>query len=145
MHANFIKMLIKGKVIHQNIKKEKKLLDNEMIKSDNGTYYLLLELLEKKQKKYDKAIEYFEKSMNEGNYNAIFEYGTMLYEGNGISSNIKDAFDYYQKAANNGCTKALFLMGKILKIDNDILMMELNLLNSLLKKDIQKHNFIMHL
>lgn len=115
----YFKMLIKGKVIPQNIEKARKLLDNNILKNDKGTYYFLLGLLEKKQKEYKKAIEYFEKSINEGNCYAMCEYGTMFLEGNGVTSNEEKAFKYYQQAAKKGCVKALFLIGKMLKVDND--------------------------
>ncbi|KAK8897656.1 hypothetical protein M9Y10_015619 [Tritrichomonas musculus] len=114
----YIKMLIKGKVIPQNNEKAKKLLDNKL-KEDVGNYYLLHGILNKKEKKYDEALKCFEKSMNENNGNAMCEYATMIYEGNGLPSDEERAFKYYKKDADNGCVKALFKLGKILKVDMD--------------------------
>ena len=112
----YIKMLIKGKVIPQNSKKAKKLLDSKL-KDDIGTYYFLYGILYKNEKKYEEAVKYIEKSMNEGNCDAICEYATMLLEGTGLPCDGKEALDYYEKAADKGCVKALYRLGKIIKVD----------------------------
>ena len=53
------------------------------------------------------AAVYFKKAADSGNVDAMFNYGLMLNQGDGIRVNKKEAANYFKKAADQGHADAM--------------------------------------
>lgn len=115
----YCNILIKGNLIPRNLSRAKKLV-MKYLQDNPSMFYYLTGRIQKKEKKYDEAIESFMKSIKEGNGDAKFEYGKMLYKGNGIPVNKSEAINYYKEAIEQKCTKAIYRYGQMLSLGESI-------------------------
>lgn len=110
----YCEMLIKGRIIPQNLEKAMKIAQKYFTKEE-AAYSLIIGKIEKKKKNYEKAKICFEKSINEGNDESMYQYGKMFYKGIYMQVNKEKAIFYYKKAIEKGNVKAMFEYGKIMK------------------------------
>ncbi|EAY19330.1 hypothetical protein TVAG_452440 [Trichomonas vaginalis G3] len=66
------------------------------------------------EKKFDDAASIFIKAMEQGSYEAIYQYATMLEGGKGIEKNLDLAVEYHKRAVENGVVDSLVALGRIL-------------------------------
>lgn len=96
--------LIDAKIIPQDLDKAKKILKKHL-RSNNPDILLLYGKIMKKEKKYSKAMKYFDIASKSGCVETMYEYGKLLYKGRGCSKNEKEARKYFQMALKNEFTK----------------------------------------
>lgn len=60
---------------------------------------------------YAKALHFFKKAGEQGDAEALYMLGTMLYEGKGVATDEKEAFRLYELAAEKGHTDSQMLTG----------------------------------
>ncbi|KAK8852791.1 hypothetical protein M9Y10_017781 [Tritrichomonas musculus] len=82
----YIHQLIKGRYIPQNLVEAEKIL-NEINQEPNIPINFLYGKLYKKMDKYSLALEHFKKGSKEGDKECLYEYGKMLFLGEGIKKN----------------------------------------------------------
>ena len=70
-------MLIKGKIIPKNHKKVLKLI-NERYKQQDPVFLFLYGKILKQQMKYKESISYFEKAVEEGDDESLYELGKVI-------------------------------------------------------------------
>ena len=120
IEAGFIKsaiyycdMLIKGKIIPQNLNKAMKIAKKKLA-NQVEIFSMVVGKIEKKKGNYKEAIKNFEKSIQTENDESMYKYGKMLYKDfNSLSSNKPKAIEYFTKSMLKGNLKAMFKFGKI--------------------------------
>lgn len=67
------------------------------------------------EQKYDEStpMEELKAAANEGDTEAMLEYGMRLLQSNSDSTNVKEAFDWFQKAADAGDAQAWYAFGVV--------------------------------
>lgn len=108
----FCNLLIKGKSIPRNIQKARELIEKHF-KNEKSIYLLYCGKIKKKENNFNEEKSFFEQSMNEGNADAMYEYGKLLFKGKGIDMNKEEAIKYYQKVADKSLP-AMFKYGLFL-------------------------------
>lgn len=84
----YIRILIKGKLVLQDLEKADEYLQN--IKKDiGGLYYYFLGKILYKKSQYKNAKKSFDKGASKKNLECMYESGKMLFLGEGVSRNIK--------------------------------------------------------
>lgn len=108
------RMLIIGKKIEGNIKEAKKNLEkyNEL---KNPEIIFLQAMIEKKEENYPKAIKLLKVAIKAGIGEAMFEYGKLLYLGQGIDENKERANHYFKEAKKKDCNKSDKFLSKLEK------------------------------
>lgn len=101
----YCNLLIRGVFVEANIDQAKFYLE-PFLKCHDGTIYLLYGRVLKKQSKYQEARRYFWKASKEGSSDGMYEYGKMLFKGEGGERNIEDAHRFFNLSKKNGCFKA---------------------------------------
>lgn len=69
-------------------------------------------MISKREKNYEDANNYFIESINEGNGDAVYQYGKILLYS---SEKKEEGIKYYKKAFDKGCAKALYKYGLFLQ------------------------------
>lgn len=64
--------------------------------------------------KFEEAASVFMKAMEQGSYDAIYEYACLLEGGKGIERNLPLAIEYHKRAVDMGVTDSLIALGRIL-------------------------------
>ena len=106
----YCRILIKGYVIPQNLKKAKKIIQNKL-KGNEIEFSLLSGKIFKKEKRYNDAKNCFEKSMKQGDGESTYQYSKMLL----MESNTPEKFiQYLTQAIKNGYPKAMYIYGQML-------------------------------
>lgn len=103
--------MIKGKIIPSDLQKAAQYLSKIGSVSD----YRVLVLKGKiciKENKFSEATKYFEKGVKEGNGECMYQYAKMLFLGNGITKNMKEAFKYFIQSKDNGYEKSNIFLDK---------------------------------
>ena len=103
-------------LFHLTKKRIIKLLDKYLI-NDKSNYFLLYGKMNKKEKKYEKARNFFEKSIKEGNSESMYQYGKMYIKGQGIEKNEKEGIKFIKMSISYGfvrasCEYGLYLMNR---------------------------------
>lgn len=106
----YCKMLIKGKIIPKNHKKVLKLI-NERYKQQDPVFLFLYGKILKQQMKYKESISYFEKAVEEGDVESLYELGKVYYKGLGTNVDKEKSFQYFQCAIENKNIKAMYYYG----------------------------------
>lgn len=83
---HYVKMLIKGNLITQDFTKAEYYLSIISQKQDKRIYVLNGRMSRKKDK-YSEAVRYFKEGSNAGESESMFEYGKMLFLGEGVKKN----------------------------------------------------------
>ena len=105
----YIRNLIKGKIIQQDLHKAKRILrENQQI--DEKNKIVLKALIYKANKKYSKAVKYFEKGIKLNDLESMYEYGKLLFIGQGIKKNDNKAFEYFNLSSKKGFQKSSNLL-----------------------------------
>lgn len=100
------KMFISGEVVPQDFEEARQILND--IKDDTDADRLvLLGKIERKEKNFSKAREFFQKASKAGNADAMFYIGKMLKKGEDCEKDEKAANKYFDLARRNGCTKTV--------------------------------------
>ncbi|KAK8886585.1 hypothetical protein M9Y10_042049 [Tritrichomonas musculus] len=99
------KLFIDGEIIPQDLQEAKEILKGINDESD-ADYLLQMGRISKEEKEYSVATEYFEKASKEGNAEAMFYYGEMLFEGKGVEKDEVKANKYFEMAKKNGYSKS---------------------------------------
>lgn len=60
----------------------------------------------------DNAVRYMKNSSDNGNYDAMYYYAKMLYEGDGVEVNKKEASRYFKMSVDKGNKKGKEKVGK---------------------------------
>lgn len=93
----------------QIIERVEKILQDDMQAGNQhalfqlGQYYF-------EQKRYDKALHYFEMLSNRGDWQATFQLGVMYYDGLGVEQNTKVGFELMYKVATSTILQAKHLV-----------------------------------
>lgn len=101
----YCNLLIRGQFVDYNLELAKTYLETQL-KSHDGTVYLLYGRVNRKLENFDVAQRYFKKGANLGNSDAMYEYGKMMYRGEGCDKNEEEANVYFDLAKKNGNYKA---------------------------------------
>ena len=101
----YIRELIKGKIIHQDFTKANEYL-SKIHRYDKEVILLLKGLISHKMNKFKKSIQYFEKGTKIGSKECIYQYAKMLFLGEGIKKNTKQAIKYFELSKNKGFKKS---------------------------------------
>ena len=109
----YCRLLIKGNVVPSNLEKAKKIVQIKL-NDQEALSLLLMGKIMKKEGKFDEAKQYFLKSIDLENSEAMLEYGKMLYKGIGSEPDI-NGIDYYEKAAEKSNLKAFYKLGVLIK------------------------------
>lgn len=99
------KMLIKGDKIEENIEEAKENLQ-KYSDTDNPDILFLQEMIEEKEKNYEKANEILQKLIKKGYSKAMFQYGKRLYLGEGIEEDEEEAKKFFNLSKKGGYTKS---------------------------------------
>ena len=113
------RLLFNGKYIKQNKKEAMDYLKKAANKDDKAMYLYGKMLIYKRSFKsfiFNKreGINYLEKAAKSNNVDAMYEYGVMLYEGDGIPKDKQMAIKYIKKSADGGNKNAMCSYGNIL-------------------------------
>lgn len=99
------RLLIIGKKIDQDLTKAKENLQNYDDLNEPEIIFLQ-SMIAKKEENYAKTVKLLKKAIRGKCGEAMFEYGKMLYLGEGeIEKNKKEAMKLFNKAKENGCDK----------------------------------------
>lgn len=98
-------LLIKGNLIPPDLEKAKSLLADHL-DSENSSILYLYGKVNKKESNFADAKKYFEKASKLGSPEAMYEYGKLLYKGQGCTKNENEAQKYFTLAKNNGIKKS---------------------------------------
>ena len=101
----YCELLIDGKIIPRDLEKAKMYL-TERLKEKNSNIKLLYGKILLHEKNFSEAKIYIKKSVRKGNAKAIYEYGKMLYLGNGCTQNTYRAIKYFQLSKKRGHDKS---------------------------------------
>lgn len=101
-----------GKGIKQDIRKAISLLTQAADKGDIQAYYPLALIYEKNDYTED-ALEYYRLSADEGNMDALFHYGVMLFENTDDEEDKTMGLTYIRHAAYNGVLDAAEYLKKL--------------------------------
>lgn len=97
-------MLIIGRTINCDLEKARRNLQNyEHLKNPDITF--LQAMIEKKEGNYNKTIKLLKRAIKRGCPDAFFEYGKMLYLGEGVEEDKDEAMNYFNQAKEKGCNK----------------------------------------
>lgn len=103
----YIKMLIKGKCIPQNLVQATELIDQLNQEEYRSTYFNLVGQIFKKEGQFEKSKINFKRSIDLGNADSLYQYAKLLEE-NLIPINQTNEIDHYLKLAiSKGCQKAM--------------------------------------
>lgn len=97
-------ILIKSNLIPHDYEKAKTIL-SPYLDSENPEVYHYYGLVNKKEKNYNESVKYFEKAARGGYPKSMYEYGKMLYRGNGCEKNVEEAKKFFTMAKNNNFNK----------------------------------------
>ena len=86
-------MLIKGEFIPQDLDEAEKCL-NEINHIETPQIYVLTGKICKKRNKFKEALQYFEQGLKVNDNECIYKYAKMLFLGEGIRKNTKEAIKY---------------------------------------------------
>lgn len=115
----YCELLIQGSIIPQYLTKARKLIQTKLANNEELSSLLIGKIL-KKEKNYTQSKDFFLKSIELGNAEAMYEYGKMIYKQLFSSTNNKEeAIEYFEKSIEKGCVKAMFKYGKILMNEED--------------------------
>ena len=101
----YCNLLIRGQFVSLDLDLAKQYLETQL-HSHDGTIYLLYGRVMRKFEQFDLAMKYFRKGSNQGNNEAMYEYGKMMYRGEGCEKNLEEANAYFDLAKKNGNYKA---------------------------------------
>lgn len=107
-------MLIKGRIIPQNLNRAKKIADKKL-RDYESEYLMILGKIEMKKKKYDESTKHLLKSIEGGNVESMYIYGKMLNKGEELSVNKENALKYFKRAIDKGHSKSMLLYGQLIK------------------------------
>lgn len=114
----YIRELIKGKIIHQDFTKANEYL-SKIHRSDKEVILLLKGLISHKMNKFKKSIQYFEKGTKIGSKECIYQYAKMLFLGEGIKKNTKQAIKYFELSKNKGFKKSEYFITAFNNLSKD--------------------------
>lgn len=101
----YIKHLIKGKTLPQNMKKARKSIEKLNSKGDEVIYYNLIG--RSIQANTELAIKYFEDAIEKGSALSMNEYANMLCHGKGVPIDYDLATKYFKMAIDKGYARAM--------------------------------------
>lgn len=93
-------LLIKGEIIQRNLNEAKKYL-LKFFDYNNPQIQYLYGKVAKMQNKYQEARDNFMKSAQSGNLDSKYEYGIMLYFGEGGDRDVNNAIKFFNESRNN--------------------------------------------
>lgn len=112
----YIKLLIKGKIIPENLSKAKEYL-SKLNAIDDSRKLLFHGLLNYKKGRFKKAAKYFEEGSKLGNSLCMYKYGKMLFIGEGTKKNNKEAIKYFSKSKELGYAKSGYFLESLNSIN----------------------------
>ena len=98
-------MLLSGDTIPQDTAKAKKYLESHL-DTKNSNILLLYGKALKKDEQFEDAKQFFLKSSKSGNGEAMYEYGKLLYKGQGCQKDEKEALKFFEMSKKNKCNKS---------------------------------------
>lgn len=107
----YCNLLIRGQFVSLDIELAKSYLEPRL-KSHDGIVYLLYGRVMRKLERFDEARKYFRKGSDNGSNEAMYEYGKMMYRGEGCEKNEEEAKKFFTLAQKNGYYKAYEFIDK---------------------------------
>ncbi|KAK8839443.1 hypothetical protein M9Y10_031797 [Tritrichomonas musculus] len=105
----YIRMLIKGNIVPQNLKKAEIYL-SEVNSVKDKRLFVLRGLFLLKFDKYAEAVKQFHQGMNAGDSESTYKYAKMLYLGKGIEKNRKEALKFFNLSKERGFKKSEYFL-----------------------------------
>ena len=103
-------MLVKGDIIPQDLNKANEYLSKIDPAKDSNIIFLKGQI-SRKSERYTEASKYYEEGSKANNIYCLYKYGKMLFLGQGIKRNAKEALIYINKSKDQGFKKSeIFLI-----------------------------------
>lgn len=97
----FSRILLEGQILPKNVQKVSEYL-LPYLSQENPVIYTLYGKAKKEEGKYNDSKTYFLKASEIGYGEAMYEYGLMLQNGEGVPENKEKAAEYFEMARKNG-------------------------------------------